>query len=599
MLNGGTFFRSRALAVLVLLAACLGLYVNTLPNALLWDDLPQIAENRAIRDIRHIPRLLTPRYWNESHPSPNLYRPVREISLALDYFFWKLDPAGYRVTNILIHAINVLLIFYLTTLVAAGGGAGKQPAVRKARVAGWPFLTALFFAAHPIHTESINLVKNRSELLALLFVLISLLLFIRHLAAAGRSRSWLMLAGAWLCFAPALLSKETALSLPGVAALYAVCFISGEERKKALVRVVPYGVTILAYFWFMHVFIRPGDPLPPGAILPEGAVQRALTVMKTLGMYGRMLLVPFPLNAEHAFTVPESLSDPGVVTFLCLLALSAGIAVRSLSGKGIVLFAIGWIGLTLVPAANIVYLVSRPIAEQRLYIPSLGFCLLLAVAVQSLSSIRPGRLNMTRAAVIGSVVFALYAAVTVQRNRDWRDEITFYSQTAAASPKSARIHNNLGVALKKAGRYEEAIGHFQDALRLNPDYINAHLNLAVVLYRTGRSEDAVRHYQAGLAREPDRPGPDYAAAYNNLGAVLMEQGDAEKAMALFRKALTINPEDRDVCYNLGVALMSRGNFQEASALFARVLKMDPGHGPARREQAYCRDMISGGLESGK
>jgi tetratricopeptide (TPR) repeat protein len=278
--------------------------------------------------------------------------------------------------------------------------------------------------------------------------------------------------------------------------------------------------------------------------------------------------------------------------------LGAGIAVRSWSGDRIALFAIGWIGLTLVPAANIVYLVSRPIAEQRLYIPSLGFCLLLGYGALSLASIRPGRLSMTRTAVIGGVVFALYAAVTVQRNRDWRDEIIFYFKTAAANPESARIHNNLGVALKKAGRYDEAIGHFQEALRLNPDYINAHLNLAVVLYRTGRSEDAARHYQAGLSRVPDRPGPDYAAAYNNLGAVLMEQGDAEKAMALFRKALAINPGDRDACYNLGVALMSVGDYREAATLFSRVLEIDPGYAPARRGQAYCRDMSSSGSTSG-
>ncbi|MEW6076602.1 MAG: tetratricopeptide repeat protein [Thermodesulfobacteriota bacterium] len=647
--------KSRLPVVVLLMAVSLGLYANTLTNAFVWDDLLSVAESRHVRDIGNIPRFFSPRYWNESHPYPGQYRPVRMISFTLDYFFSKLNPAGYRVTNVLLHAANVLLVFYLVIL-AVESGSGGDPFGRRRCLEGTAFLTALLFAAHPIHTESVNLIKNRSDLLVMVFCLISLLLFIRHLSAAGRIRSWLMLAGAWFCFIPAVLSKEMALSLPGVAALYAACFLSGDRRKKALIRVIPYGMIILGYFWFMHAFIRPGDPLPPVAVLPAGAIQRVMTVIKTLGIYFRMLLFPFPLVLEHPFSIPETLLDPGILTFLLLLAPTGILAARSLFGNRIVLFAIGWIWLTLVPAANIVYVAARPIAEQRLYIPSLGFCLMLGYGLQSLASPRSGRSARSLAVLIGGIIFILYAAVAVQRNREWRDEITLYTRSLAENAASPRIQYNLGNALCREQRYEEAVGHYRAALRLVPDYLDAHYNLGITLYGLGKHEEAIGHYRQVLAREPGNvdalnnlgvalhasarldealgvftaalkisPGdmqanwnmgdllvdlgrsreavgyytsalksrPDCLAVYHSLGKALMEQGETDKAIAVYEKAFRIYPDDADILCNFGVALMVQGKRpEEACALLSRALRIDPCHVKARQAYQECPERIN-------
>jgi len=179
-------------AVIVLVTVCLALFANTLANDFIWDDSTLIPENHYIKTTENIPLFFTPRYWNDLHPiSPSgQYRPIRTISFTMDYCFWKLNPAGFHLTNLLLHGINVILIYcFVLTLT----GHARSYKTNMAFKQGWffsiPFLTALFFAAHPIHTESINFIKNRSDLLTLLFFLASFILFIRYAGQKGPKTS--------------------------------------------------------------------------------------------------------------------------------------------------------------------------------------------------------------------------------------------------------------------------------------------------------------------------------------------------------------------------------------------------------------------------
>jgi len=148
-----TSFRYYTMPAIVLMSVCLVLFFNTFANEFLWDDVTVVAENRYVRDRKNIPLFFTFHYWNELQPLIGQYRPVREASLAVDYSFWGLNPAGYRITNLLLHAVNVVLIFYLVSIIAGRGVEAQREAGSGWRVfLGFPFLTALFFATHPIHT---------------------------------------------------------------------------------------------------------------------------------------------------------------------------------------------------------------------------------------------------------------------------------------------------------------------------------------------------------------------------------------------------------------------------------------------------------------
>jgi len=416
-------------------------------------------------------------------------------------------------------------------------------------------------------------------LLAFLFFLISFLLFIKHFAVSGRTSRRLLILGAWVSFIPAALSKEMALTLPGVLILYAVCFLQGPERKNALIRIAPYGVIIAGYFWFLNAFINPAESAPPGFPLPAGIGQQALTVIKTMGCYFKMLVIPFPLNLDRTFAVPASVRDLSVLLPLMALLLIIICAIRAYQRSRVVFFSIGWIFLTLLPVVNIFFLWSRPIAEQRLYIPSLGFCLLLGYGFDTLSRCKTRRLNSLWAVIISGLlagtVVSLYAGMTVRRNFDWRDGITLYSRTLAANPNKARIHNNLGLELSEAGKYDEAIRHYHAALSLKPDYVKVLNNLGSALIETGRADEAIDYYKIAFRFQPDR-----SKAHFNLGFAFYKAGRHEEAIRHYQTVAKLKPDYPDVHFNLGVVFYDMGRYEDAITQYSILLRMEPNYARA-------------------
>jgi len=402
----------------------------------------------------------------------------------------------------------------------------------------------------------------------------SFILFIKHITAAGDRSRPLFIFGSWIFFIPAVLSKEIALTLPGVLVLYSVCFVSGPQRKKSLIKIVPYGIIIFVYFWFLYSFIRPVEFLP-AKIASHGDIgPNLLTVIKTIGCYLKMLLIPFPLNAEHVFTIPSSLLTPSVLIPLISLPLICAVAVRTYQHSPVIFFALGWIVLTLLPAANIVYLAGRPIAEQRLYIPSFGFCLLLAYGFKEFFRIRSRKQHafqlITTSCLLIIIIVCLYTAITVFRNCDWRDGITLYSKTLERNPNSARIHYNLGTELNLIGRYIEAINSYQTALYLKPNFAEAHYNLGVSLLNLGRCEETLNYFQAAL-----RIRPDYAEVYCNLGVSFFMLRRYEEAISHYHTALGLKANYAKANYNLGICLFTIGRYEEAISHYQTVLRLDP------------------------
>ena len=271
----------------LLLVICLVAFANTLPNDFMWDDPYLIAENPYLRDYTNIPLFFTPYYWDTMHPYADgqaLYRPLRTLTFAIDYHFWGLNPAGYHLTNLLLHMINVTLVFFLVSVMDRRlTGARRTPVSVRSALMRLPFLTAVLFAIHPIHTESVTYIKNRSDLLSFLFFVSAVLLFIEYRPPLSLARRLLMTAGSWLCFALALLSKEMALTLPAVLVLFIACFTDRPDRGRALVRVLPYGLLALLALWFRQTMLSPVD-LPGTAVRPD-LIPHFLAVIKTVGIY--------------------------------------------------------------------------------------------------------------------------------------------------------------------------------------------------------------------------------------------------------------------------------------------------------------------------
>ena len=444
----------RYIAFILLILVSIIIFSNTFQNPFMWDDNELIVENRYIKHLKFIPFLFSFTYWKYHHPlTKGFYRPITTTSFALDYSLWGTNPFGYHLTNLILHILNVMLIYLTLSLLGRGKGEGMFSI---------PFLAALFFAAHPIHTESVSWIKNRSDLLVLLFFLISFMLFIRYTQKRKGVLPYLV---AIFCFILALSSKAVAFSLPFILVSYILCFIPRESYKKAIISTIPFFGVMAGYI--IYKLIAPSYAAATNVEYSMAISSKIFLVTKTLGYYFKLLILPINLNAERLLAIPESFFEPGVfISFIVLLIISI-ITIKTFTREKLISFGLLWIFLTLGPVSNIIFLSARPIAEQRLYIPSLGFCLILALVITKLWQSKP-----TKPIAILSSAFILifYSSATIMRNYDWNDPVAFWSKTLEGSPDSFRAHNNLGKEYYLIGRYEEAITSYNKAIEIYPYY---------------------------------------------------------------------------------------------------------------------------------
>ncbi len=565
-------YREHVALLLLLAVVSVALFSNTFSNDFLWDDEDLIVNNTHLRTLRNIPAFFTLDYWNHLHPgTPGLYRPVTTTSFAVDRLIWGMDVRGYHATNLLLHSLNVILVYLVAVQLLRASAPPRDP-VQDTKTAspaflGIPFLTALWFASHPIHTESVTWIKNRSDLLALLFFLPSVSCFLLSLTHPARRARVAWYAGSLLCFALAASSKETALSLPFVLLLCTWCFLPEHRNRRTVASMIPFfAVTALL---LLRKFTASTVPALPGFCPEMSIYAHALLVVKTVGYYLRLLVLPFPLNAERRLSIPLSPLEPAVLCSVAALVLLAYAIVRWLrSGRTLPACSVLWILLTILPASNIVLLTGRPIAEQRLYVPSLGFCLLLAMGIN-----RIPRRKLALAA--SALLLAAYSVTTFTRNRDWRDSLTFWSVTLRSSPHSARAHNNLGKAYSDARDAARAIELYREAVRLDPKFGEAYYNLGVEYGNAGRLQEAAASYASAIAATPHYPNP-----YYNLANLYLDAGKAADAVPLLEKALELAPRQADACSNLGAAYQALGRNDRAEALYLRAIDMQPGNARA-------------------
>jgi len=264
-------------------------------------------------------------------------------------------------------------------------------------------------------------------------------------------------------------------------------------------------------------------------------------VFKTLGYYLKLLIFPVGLNAEHVMRIPKSIFEPRVFFALTLVVSTSIIAIKKFKSSKFFFFIVLWIFLTILPVSNIIFLYPRPIAEQRLYIPSVGLCVILAICIRNL--------GLKKIAVLLALtVFIFYSSSTIKRNFDWRNPIAFWQKTAEASYNSPRAYNNLGVEYYDIGRVKKAIASYKKAIEIYPKYVLAHNNLGVAYQAIEKNEEAIASFKKAIELNPE-----YIDAYNNLANMYMISGKKERAISVYNKVIEMNPDHAGAYNNLAVA----------------------------------------------
>lgn len=610
------------LAVVCLVLLCFVLYGNTLGNGFVLDDLIVVDNNPFISSWANLKHFFDPgKYFVAS--GERTYRPVTTLSYFLDYSIWRYNPAGYHLTNMLIHAANgVLIYFILFQLIMRSKRTGLAPAGDGWTAGMAPLIAAFIFIAHPAQTEGVDFVGGRHDLVMAFFYLGAVLSYLKASSGpSGTNLKYYLLS--LVLFAFSCFAKESGITLPAVLVLADVFTYSGERWsgfwKKRAAMYAGFGVVALVYIYVRSVHMVFG-----GEFL-ETSAKRFPALAWMFMNYLRILFFPVRLSTEYGAgpgyptKIPDSFSQPEFYVPTAVVFLLAAAVILLRRKAPMVFFGAAWFFITFLPASNIiVHIISFPVREKYIYLPAAGFYIALTfVMCQAAETfMKKGYSPQKVKRVLGAVVAVLVVACsarTVARNADWKDGVSLWSATIASSQGSYRAYYNLGMSYEyERGDTEKAVQAFRESLK-NYDLPATHDALGLVYLRNGRYEESLA--ELTLA---NKGNPQLGSVYYHLGQLYLETGKPDKAIEVVEKGLTdarttfpyydpvpladlravlgkawfykkdyektvaelrtslgIRPGDPETCYYLGRAYVMKGMFQDAERAFSEALRVDP------------------------
>lgn len=561
--------RERQLLTGVLAITALA-FVNALDGQFVYDDRLQILKNPTLTSLANIPRMFTQGVWqflNEGDKTAvgPYYRPIFNIALIVNHQLFGLEVFGWHLFSIALHLAVVFLVYRLA----------RQWKLTFQTAAA----AALLFGLHPVHSESIAWIAALPDPLAAVFVLSSLLLYERYYHQRVNQRAVLgsSIALAFL----AMLSKEVAIIFPFFLAVRELLDRpAGEKLVETAARVAkrtaPFFAVIVLYLGMRyHVlgFLRQDEPKSLG--IP--AAQVLITIPSVLLSYARMLFVPFPLAVMYGNTYVQSPTDArfwAAALAIAALVIGAVWLVRSSpAGRRALAFLI----IFLAPVLNLkAFRAEESLLHDRyLYLPSIGFCILAAMAFEWLSARFASRQKQVFAtAALASA--ALLLGLTFYQNFSWQNELAMTDNALKVVPRWPFLHNYIGAWYSEQRQFAKAEPAYLDTLNIDPKYYDAHSNLGDVYREQGRLSEAEQSYLKAIEY-----GAPYADTYYNLGVTYITQGRLAEAEQPLLRALEIWPAHVKARYNLGWAYDHQGKDSLAEQAYSQTLQQDPTYPEAR------------------
>jgi len=538
---------------LVLCLTCV-VYLNSLPNGFHFYDQHTVIDNSAIRHITDLGAIV--RCW----PS----RPVYTFSLAINYTLGGLNPVGYNLMNLLLHLIAAMLVYALVKTMVAGSN-GQSPH------RFMPAFTALLFALHPVHTQTVNYISARPTLLVTVFYLAAVVLFALWSNLDGQHRTrWPALAGTYICFALAMASKEIAVTLPATVLLYdfavvAKCNVRKLGRRWAVH--VPLWLTgaaaIAGFKWFAVAL----DFSPARSVWSN-----LLTQFEVTCRYLRLMVVPYGLNIHHSVPVSAGIVSVETATSLATIVMLVVAAAALLKRQPISGYAVLWFFLTLAPAASVIPL-ALLMNETRLYLPGVGFALAGGYLFTRMlpKGVRKWRDAMQSVAGIGVVLVGLlYGAGTAYRNTVWNDEYSLWSDSFGKGSSDYVTLVNLAEAGANRAMFYRALDLYRNAAAIEPKDARAYAGMGDVHMAMGYMDKAVKDYRRAVAAAPTN-----AEFYVKLATALEQSGNIEESRETTARAIELAPDNPDVLYMQGRTLFADGMMEQAQDLFERAVYLRP------------------------
>ncbi len=594
----------RCAGVVILLAAISITYYRTLENGFVYDDNIQVVNNHWIKDVKYLPEIFTSHTFGyESEKSMSrTYRPVFLSIFMAEYALFGLDPSGWHLTNIILHAINTILVFLLLRKLLSRGLA-KAPAAFTPGVDLPPFFAALIFAVHPASGEAVNWVSCIPELAYTLLCLVSFYLYMK----SEEGRPFLMRTLSVAFFFIALLTKEPSLSLPVILIFYDYTGekdgLKGMLRAASVKRYLPYAAAVAVFFLMrMHALGRlvvPREQMYQYLTAPQQFYNAAVL----LARYLKTLLSPLYYHPFQIFTPFTTALEPEVYLSAAALAalFAAAFMLRNRADK-LYITALAFIVLPLLPALYIPGIMHHSFAYRYLYLPLVGFALLLSILMRAAVE----RKKILLASILAFYMMAastVYAISGIKGAADWKNEFSIWRASLKGSPGSNfYAMYSLGNAYSRTNSHLDAIRWYRNAEKAlkespHPDRV-AILNVLMELGRAYASADM-------LGEALDVYG-ELAANYPNNPAVFLYAGYAyekanrlEEAVSSYKKAIGLsgNASAIEVIYfDLGRTYLKKGEIEEALNCYKEVLTISPGNAEARKNIAAILARTGNGMK---
>jgi protein O-mannosyl-transferase len=559
------------------------LYAQSISFSYSLDDDTVLFSNELVsKGVSSIPSILKHSYWYGFDKTDNAtYRPASLILFAIETQLFPDNPHAHHAVNTLLYALTCGLLFLLLCRLF------------EKRNLFFPLLCTLLYATHPLHTEVVNSIKSRDEIMCMLFGVGAALLLLRYVS--GNSLPALLLGG--VCFFISMLSKETGTTF--LAALPLLLFVFTAASPKKIMTAASV-LAVLAAFYFLirmqvldsGVAAKRMTVLDNGLMAAPDALSRNATAFYILLKYIFLLLVPYPLSYDYSFAQVkvQSMSDAGALLGIALYAAAAIYAILKIRNKNVIAFCILFFMLTLAPASNLFVMIGSTMAERFLYIPSLAFCILLTFLLFKLTKGKENK-NISISNFIKSnrpvffisvIVLSLYSLEIISRSRYWKDNVALFGHDVKVADRSARAHYNWASSLlldvypkeknksKENGILDKAIGEFQKAVAILPSFADAHMNLGIAYMNKDDNANAIASYETAKKIYP-KPT---AKLYNNLGMLYGKTGKLNEALALLDTAVKMEPGLAVAHNNRGQALYGLGRLYEAISEFQTAINLD-------------------------
>jgi len=555
------------LVMLFLFVLSLIIYGETFTHKFINFDDPALAyENPQVRNF-NLKQIFTSTVAED-------YIPLTVTSYAVDHALFGMDPAFFHLHNVLLNAFNVLLVFLFIYFLSLG----SFPAAT---------ITALLFAVHPLHVESVAWVAERKDVLSGFFSLAALIFYERYLS---RRRIKLYIFS-FICLSLALFAKFMAVSIPGILILLELQ--KRQPLKKILIRMIPFAV-LSGIFTYIHMALHNSTSGSAPLSLMRGIDSLAFYLTKTF--------YPVGLSVFYEQTVVRVAWWEYLIAAIVIGTFIASI-IRAKNSREALVFGGLFFLATILPVLQIVPFGNLfAFGDRFMYLPSIGIFYVLGILVANLME-KKSLLSQKALPALWVVIIVLLAWQSNQRSSVWQDSKTLWADAAQTYPQSSVARNNLGlVFLNEANRpraiqefilaaqlrsdyadpyvnlglayldlkqINEAAAALNEALRINPKLPNAHVNAALVLEAQNKLDQAGEHYLRALELDPD-----LSAARYNLGVIYYKLKQQDKALAILQETANRDPYLAEAHHGIGVILVEKGQMEAAVPYFEKAATLD-------------------------